>query len=89
MIIDNYYIAEQFSMLSKVMDIHNENSFKTKSYAIAAFTIDKLPEQLSNLPQEKFFSIKGIGDATGKKIIEILGEKLAKIDQQMLDEAQK
>jgi DNA polymerase (family X) len=72
MAIDNYYIADQFSLLSKLMDIHGENSFKTKSYSIAAFTIEKLPEQLSAMQHEKIFAIKGIGDAIGKKIIGIL-----------------
>ncbi len=69
---DNYHIADQFSLLSKLMDIHGENSFKAKSYAIAAYTIEKLPVQLMDLPGEKIFSIKGIGDAIGKKIIEII-----------------
>lgn len=69
---DNSYIAEQFSMLSKLMDIHGENSFKSKSYSIAAFNIEKLPVQLAEVPQEKIFSFKGIGDTIGKKIIEIL-----------------
>lgn len=72
MAITNDYIADQFSLLSKLMDIHGENSFKTKSYSIAAFTIEKLPEQLATMPHDKIFSIKGIGDATGKKIIGIL-----------------
>src|ERR1700733_10818103 len=72
MVIDNYFIADQFSLLAKLMDIHGENSFKAKSYSIAAFTIEKLPEQLSAMPREKIFSIKGIGDAIGKKIIGIL-----------------
>ena len=72
MTVDNYYIADQFSLLSKLMDIHGENSFKAKSYSIAAFSIEKLPDQLSAIPREKLFSIKGIGDAIGKKIIEIL-----------------
>ena len=54
------------------MDIHQENSFKAKSYAIAAFNIEKLPEQLSDTPKEKIYSIKGIGESTGKKIIEII-----------------
>ena len=71
MVFDNDYIAEQFSLLSKLMDIHGENSFKTKSYAIAAFTIERFPDQLSGIPSDKIFSIKGIGDAIGKKIIEI------------------
>ena len=69
---DNYYIADQFSLLSKLMDIHGENSFKTRSYSSAAFTIEKLPGQLADMPPEKFVSIKGIGDAIGKKITQIL-----------------
>ena len=68
----NDYIADQFSLLSKLMDIHGENAFKAKSYSIAAFTIEKLPTPLADLPREKIFSIKGIGDAIGKKIIELL-----------------
>lgn len=69
---ENAAIAEYFSLLSKLMDIHGENSFKSKSYSIAAFTIDNLPEQLSCIAKEKISSIKGIGDSTAKKIIELL-----------------
>ncbi|MBN8790152.1 MAG: DNA polymerase/3'-5' exonuclease PolX [Terrimonas sp.] len=69
---DNYQVAEFFSLLSKLMDIHGENSFKSKSYSIAAFNIDKLPTPLQSLQPEQIFSIKGIGDATGKKILEII-----------------
>ncbi|HZE83639.1 MAG TPA: helix-hairpin-helix domain-containing protein [Puia sp.] len=72
MITDNYYIADQFSLLAKLMDIHGENSFKTKSYSVAAFTIEKLPALLTEMPPEKIFTIKGIGDAIGKKIQEII-----------------
>ena len=67
---DNYTIADNFSMLAKLMDIHGENSFKTKSYSSAAFTIEKLPVELSTLPAEKIFAIKGVGENIGKKIIE-------------------
>src|ERR1700733_5797929 len=70
--IDNDYIADRFSLLSKLMDIHGENSFKTKSYSVAAFTLEKLPQSLQEMPPEKITSIKGIGDAIGKKIHEIL-----------------
>jgi DNA polymerase (family 10) len=69
---DNSQIADNFSFLSKLMDIHGENSFKSKSYAIAAYTIEKLPGQLSETPRETLFGIKGIGESTGKKIIELL-----------------
>ncbi len=69
---DNYAIADQFSLLSKLMDIHQENSFKAKSYGSAAFSIEKLPVQLETISKEQIASLKGIGDSTAKKIIEIL-----------------
>ncbi len=69
---DNAAIADNFSLLSKLMDIHGENSFKTKTYSIAAYNIEKLPVKLADTPREKLFSIKGIGDSIGKKVIEML-----------------
>ncbi len=69
---NNYAIADNFSLLSKLMDIHGENSFKAKSYAAAAFTIEKLPSQLATLPPEQVFKIRGIGDSIGKNIVEQL-----------------
>jgi DNA polymerase (family 10) len=79
---DNSFIADQLSLLSKLMDIHGENSFKAKAYSSAAFTIDKLPQQLSEISTDKFASIKGIGDSVAKKIIEIFerGEMTALSD---------
>jgi len=69
---NNNQIAESFSLLSKLMEIHNENSFKAKSYAAAAFTIEKLTIQLSETPADKIFGIKGMGESSGKKVIELL-----------------
>jgi DNA polymerase (family 10) len=69
---DNSAIAENFSLLSKLMDIHGENSFKTKTYSIAAFNIDKLPIQLKDTPRENLFNIQGIGKSVGEKVIEML-----------------
>lgn len=69
---DNAAIADNFSLLSKLMDIHGENSFKSKTYSIAAFYIEKLPEQLSNTDRNIIPRIKGIGDSVAKKIVEML-----------------
>ncbi len=69
---DNSAIADQFSLLSKLMDIHGENSFKSKSYASAAFTLEKLPHELSTLSKEKIFKERGIGESVGQKIIELI-----------------
>ena len=69
---DNAIIADNFSLLSKLMDIHGENSFKTKTYSIAAFNIEKLPMQLHETPRENLFTIKGIGNSIGQKVIELI-----------------
>lgn len=69
---DNAAIADSFSLLSKLMDIHGENAFKTKTYSIAAYNIEKMPVSLADTPREKLFSIKGIGDSIGKKVVEML-----------------
>jgi DNA polymerase (family 10) len=53
------------------MDIHGENSFKSKTYSIAAYKIEQLTVELQTLSPEKIFSINGIGDAIGKKILEL------------------
>jgi DNA polymerase (family 10) len=82
---DNYTIADNFSLLSKLMEIHGENSFKSKTYSIAAFNIEKLPLQLSETPHEKIFAIKGIGDSIGKKILEMLDTGEMKIVNDYLE----
>lgn len=69
---DNNQIADAFSMLAKLLDIHGENSFKTKSYSSAAFAIEKLPAPLSEIPPEKIAAIKGIGSSIAQKITEML-----------------
>lgn len=69
---DNKTIANNFLLLSKLMDIHGDNSFKAKSYASAAFTIERYPVNLAGLTPESIYIIKGIGNAIGRKIIEQL-----------------
>ena len=69
---DNYAIADQLSLLSKLMDIHGENSFKSKSYASAAFSLEKLPQPVAELSRDNIFRIKGIGESVGNKVLEII-----------------
>jgi len=89
----NEAIAANFSLLSKLMDIHGDNSFKAKSYASAAFSIDKLPMELSTLAPDKIFAQKGIGESTGRRILEqletgtlsVLEEYLAKTPEGIIE----
>lgn len=69
---DNAAIADNFSLLSKLMDIHGENSFKTKTYSIAAYHIENLDVQIKDTPREDLFRLKGIGESIGNKVIEML-----------------
>ncbi|AEV96966.1 histidinol-phosphatase [Niastella koreensis] len=70
--IDNYFIADQFSLLAKLMDMHGENSFRSRTYSSAAFAIEKVTHPLADMPEDKLVSIKGIGDSVAKKVIEIV-----------------
>lgn len=81
---DNYQVADHFSLLAKLMDIHGDNPFKSKSYAAAAFNIEKLPRQLSAMDEKEISTSKGIGDSTAKKIKELLTTgRLSALDDMM------
>ncbi|MDE1192828.1 MAG: PHP domain-containing protein [Arachidicoccus sp.] len=68
--ITNKQIAANFKLLSQLMELYGDDSFKIKSYSNASRVIEKLPVELSSLPHEKLFEIAGIGKAIGNKIAE-------------------
>lgn len=51
------------------MELHGENSFKTKSIASAAFNIDKNPLRLADKSLAELESIPGIGKSAAAKIL--------------------
>ena len=69
---NNKEIGHQFSLLSKLMEIHGENNFKATTYSVAAYKIGQLTVDLQTLSEKNISNIPGIGEATGKKIIEII-----------------
>ncbi len=81
---DNYKIADSFSLLAKLMDIHGENSFKSKSYSSAAFAIENLTAQLAEIPAEKIASLKGIGASSAQKISELLASGELKVLEELI-----
>jgi len=90
---NNDTISDNFSLLAKLMDIHGENPFKSKSYANAAFQLDKLTVPLSTLSPLQINGLKGIGENIGTKIVEqietgelkLLNEYLSKTPPGILD----
>jgi DNA polymerase (family X) len=82
---NNYEIARHFSLLSKLIEIHGENSFKAKTYSIAAYKIEQLTVELQTLSADKIFLINGIGEAIGKKILELKETgKMKSLDELLL-----
>jgi len=67
----NNDIADQFALLSRLMDLHGENSFKAKSYSIAAYTLERLPAEAAEMSDAALFAVRGIGESMGKKVREL------------------
>ncbi len=69
---ENKPIARTLRLLSQLMELHNENPFKVKSVANAAFKIDKLPFALASKPTSEIDKIDGVGKSIASKVIELL-----------------
>ncbi len=67
----NREIAKHFELLSKLMDIHNEDSFRAKSYATSAFRIEKQEQELANLDLETLKLQPNISASLAEKIFEL------------------
>ena len=90
---DNKTIARTFKLCGQLMELHNENPFRSKAIASASFKIDKLPFQAAEASLEKLSEQPGIGKSTAEKVIQIittgtfpeLDELLAKTPEGILD----
>ncbi|MGE9314451.1 helix-hairpin-helix domain-containing protein [Niabella sp. CJ426] len=82
---NNADIAEHFSLLSKLMDINGENSFKSKTYSIAAFHIEKLEYPLTETDRNTIASIKGLGPSVAAKVIELLDTGSMNVLQEIIE----
>jgi DNA polymerase (family 10) len=69
---ENKTIARSLRLLSQLMELHNENPFKIKSVANAAFKLDKLPFAVSTKSLEEIGQIEGLGKSTASKVWELL-----------------
>lgn len=67
----NSDIADQLKLYADLSELHGGNPFKIKSYASAAFRIDKLPVQLEGKTVEELEKIDGVGKSLATKIYEI------------------
>jgi len=69
---ENKQISRHLRFLSQLMELHEENPFKIKSIANAAFKVDKLPFPLAGKTVAELDKIDGIGKSIAEKIAELL-----------------
>jgi DNA polymerase (family 10) len=69
---ENKAIARTLRLLSQLMELHDQNPFKIKSVANAAFKVDKLPYAIKNKSLEEIAQIDGLGKSISAKVWELL-----------------
>src|SRR5690606_14903596 len=69
---ENKAIAKIFKLYSQLMELFDENPFRTKAMASASFKIDKLPFPAAGATMEELSTQPGIGKSTAERILTIL-----------------
>ncbi len=69
---ENKTIARTLRLLSQLMELHQENPFKIKSVANAAFKMDKLPYAIKGKTLDEITQIDGLGKSISAKVWELL-----------------
>ncbi|UXX79101.1 PHP domain-containing protein [Reichenbachiella carrageenanivorans] len=68
----NAEIKNKLKLAAKLMELHGENPFKTRSYQTAADTISGLDVELSTLATDDIPQIEGIGKGMAANIVQLL-----------------
>jgi len=82
---DNKAISKIFKLCSQLMELHNENPFRTKSIASASFKLDKLPFRIKEASLEELSAQPGIGKSTAEKAKEVAATGTFKELQTLMD----
>ncbi|MFD1769038.1 helix-hairpin-helix domain-containing protein [Sphingobacterium suaedae] len=69
---ENKAIAKAFKLCSQLMELFNENPFRTKAMASASFKIDKLPFPAVDASLQQLSEQPGIGKSTADRIQTII-----------------
>lgn len=67
----NKEIAGKFNTLARLMELHEENPFRIRSYANAYLNLRKVATPLFEMTDEEISAIKGVGKAVAGKIREL------------------
>lgn len=69
---ENKAIAKIFKRYSQLMELFNENPFRTKAMASASFKIDKLPIPAAQASLEELSAQPGIGKSTAERMLSVI-----------------
>lgn len=70
----NKEVAAQFNLLAALMELHGENSFKTKTYITAFQSLRKWDKPLSEMSEAEYATIPGVGSSAAGKIAELISK---------------
>ncbi|WP_080055859.1 helix-hairpin-helix domain-containing protein [Spirosoma aerolatum] len=80
----NSEIVDLLELTGRLMELHDRDAFKTRSYQTAAFNLDKSTADLANLPVEELVKLQGVGKSVAQKIREIAETgRLTELDELM------
>ena len=78
----NKQIAYAFDELANLMELHEEDDFRIRSYRNAYLNLRKLDRPLAEMPDAEIKDIKGVGPAIAGKIRELVsGGKMATLEK--------
>ena len=70
--ISNTDIVETIELTAKLLELHNEDEFKIKTFTNAAYNLDKYIGDLAQLDFPQLTQIQGVGKMMAGKILEIV-----------------
>lgn len=68
----NADIVDILEQTTKLLELHNDDPFKIRSYQSTAFNLDKLTDDITGLPAAELTKLPGIGKSMANKIREII-----------------
>lgn len=81
---NNKEIASQFSLLSKLMELHGENEFKAKSYSVLAYKITRLSVSLDAIDDKEMMRLDGFNAQVVDKINELKSNGTLKLLNELI-----
>ncbi len=68
---NNRQLAKTLQLIGNLMDLHEENPFKSRSYSSAYRVVRNWPEDLSNLDLKELMEIQGVGKTIANDIYKL------------------